>query len=69
MYKKIIRQYYNKTPPFCYINLYSPIYKKKCDCIDKCKYTPPSQNIKLYNLLDCITVNNKIKEEIIINYY
>ena len=39
----------------------------KCNCINKCKYTPPTQ--KINNLLECNNISFKIKKEIIINYY
>lgn len=41
----------------------------KCNCIDKCKYTPPSQKIEINDLLECNNILFKIKKEIIINYY
>ena len=68
MYRKLFNQIHNRKKPICFINL-NNIINKNCNCIDKCKYTPPSQNIKSYNLLDCLTINKKIKEEIIVNYY
>ena len=39
----------------------------KCNCIRKCKYTPPSQ--KINNLLEFNNLSFKIKNKIIVNYY
>ena len=56
----------NKNISFlCYAN--KKVNFIKCNCIDKCKFKPPSQ--KINDLLECNNISFKIKKEIIINYY
>ena len=65
IYKDIVKKFYKKTPYICYYNLHNySIYKNNCNCIDICKYTPPSQNLKSYNILEYIITNNKKEEKI-----
>lgn len=30
----------------CFKELYQPSTNKVCDCVDKCKYTPPSEEME-----------------------
>ena len=58
-FSKILNQINNK--PKCYAHYYKD-FNKRCDCYDKCKYTPPPA------IIQPISIENKYSSNLSIYY-